>query len=61
MGTNELTGVIYYAQYAAYIAQALNLYDEASITNMSRSIEEYQQLVALRTVAKQVYDLVSRK
>jgi hypothetical protein len=61
MGTNELIGVIYYAQYAAYIAQALNLYDEASITNMSRSIEEYQQLVALRTVAKQVYDLVSRK
>jgi hypothetical protein len=61
MDTNGLTGVTSYGQYAAYMAQALGLYDEASITNMSRSIEEYQQLVALRTVAKQVYDLVSRQ
>jgi hypothetical protein len=57
--TGVSIGLAYYAHHAAYMAQALGLYDEASIANMSRSIEEYQQLVTLRTVAKQLFDLVS--
>jgi hypothetical protein len=53
-------GLAFYVRHAAHMAQTLYLYNDASVASLSRSTEEYHQLLALRTVVTQLYDMVQK-
>jgi hypothetical protein len=54
-------GLAYYAQQAAHMLRALRLDDDNVLRATSRSMEEYQQMLALRATVQQLYSLASQR
>jgi hypothetical protein len=51
-------GLVFFTQQATNMSHALYLHDEFSITAMSHTMEDYQQLVALRNIVAQLHQMV---
>jgi hypothetical protein len=59
--SNRRDGLAYFAKQATYMLQSLQLHDETVLRTVSRSMEEYQQLIGLRVMIQQLYGMAGQR
>lgn len=56
-----MTGLTYYAHQSAQMVRIMGLQDDATVASISHSMECYQQIISLRNIVSQLYQLVAAK